>query len=56
MFPSLHPIVLDVQALRTRFQTVPGRRAARGKRYPLVAILTGVRVCVTFTALTRISG
>ncbi len=32
--------MLDVQALCARFQTVTDRRAARGARYPLVAILT----------------
>jgi predicted transposase YbfD/YdcC len=34
-----HPILLDVQALSARVQTVTDRRAARGKRYPLGAIL-----------------
>jgi hypothetical protein len=35
-----HPILLDVQALSARFQTVTDCRAARGKRYPLAVILT----------------
>jgi hypothetical protein len=35
-----HPILLDVQSLWQRFQAVTDQRAARGKRYPLVAILT----------------
>jgi hypothetical protein len=35
-----HPIVLDVQALWQRFQTLTDRRAARGIRYPLAVILT----------------
>jgi predicted transposase YbfD/YdcC len=35
-----HPILLDIHALAVRFQTLTDRRAARGVRYPLVAILT----------------
>jgi predicted transposase YbfD/YdcC len=35
-----HPILLDVHALAARFQTLTDHRAARGVRYPLVAILT----------------
>jgi hypothetical protein len=57
-----HPIVLDVQALSARFQTVTDRRAARDKRYPLPVkenqptLYTDVETLFDLTMVTFVGG